>query len=56
MSGPALSGGLLLLCLKAENYNEGAQYESPETEFAWQGGSWIPQATRVHRICSLPAL
>ena len=41
---------------KAENYNEGDQYESPETELAWQGGSWIPQATRVQRLFSLPTL
>ena len=35
---------------------QGLNMSSPKADFAWQGGSWIPQATRVHRLFVLPAL
>ena len=48
----SFSGGLVLLCLLAEKYN--TQYISPEVDFAWQGGSWIPQATWSTQTLVLP--
>ena len=33
---------------------QGINVSSPEADFAWQGGSWIPQATRSTQTLVLP--
>jgi len=33
---------------------QGLNVSSPETDFSWQGGSWIPQATRSTQTLFLP--
>ena len=33
---------------------QGLNMSSPEADFAWQGGSWIPQATQSTQTLLLP--
>ena len=43
-----------IVSLSKELQMQGLNMSSPEADFAWQGGSWIPQATQSSQTLFLP--
>ena len=44
------------MSLSREITIQGLNMSSPEADFAWQGGSWIPQATWSTQTLVLPTI